>query len=110
MQKTFLPPFAPASQPRPSFRCILKSTPSSSHDKRAEDRGRFSPSKDQGRRVSNEISLYNRHGSTINSVNETRNSGSRIIFPDLFTTAMSFLELDVDIQLPLDSSFGHYSS
>ena len=43
-------------------------------------------------------------------MSETRYSGSRIIFPDLFATAMSFPELDVDIQLPNDSSFGHYSS
>jgi len=48
--------------------------------------------------------LYNRHGSTINFMSKTRNSGSRIIFPDLFATAMSFPELDVDIQLPIDSS------
>ena len=49
----------------------LNSTPSPSHEKCAEDRGRFSSIKDQGRRVCNEISLYNWHGSTIKSINET---------------------------------------
>ena len=34
------------------------STPSPSHDKRAEDHGRFSSSKDQGRRVSTENFLF----------------------------------------------------